>query len=127
MTERRRFPNAPDSVAAARRFALRVLQDLSGEVTEAIQLMVSELATNCVRHAESSFDISIARSKEQIRVEATDHAGGEPQLLSPAPSDPHGRGLLIVDMLSADWGIRQREGTGKTVWFTVSLREPANR
>ena len=38
---------------------------------------------------------------------------------SPKPTDPSGRGLKIIDMLSSDWGVEQSAGAGKTVWFTV--------
>jgi hypothetical protein len=87
--------------------------------------MVSELATNCIRHTNSGFDLTIIRSGPEIRVEATDHAGGTPTMRSPKPTDPSGRGLKIIDMLSAGWGVKSESGTGKTVWFTISDRSAA--
>jgi serine/threonine-protein kinase RsbW len=86
---------------------------------EAIELMVSELATNCIRHTDSGFELTITRAGGDIRVAATDEAGGKPEMRSPKPTDPSGRGLKIIDMLSAEWGVEQRAATGKTVWFTV--------
>ncbi len=47
MNETRSFEHAPESVAAARRFATDVLSaSTSHEALEAVQRMVSELATN---------------------------------------------------------------------------------
>jgi hypothetical protein len=99
---------------------MSVLDGISAETLEAVELMVSELATNCIRHTDSGFDLTIIRSGPDIRVEATDHAGGTPTMRSPKPTDPSGRGLKIVDMLSAGWGVRSGALAGKTVWFTIS-------
>jgi anti-sigma regulatory factor (Ser/Thr protein kinase) len=127
MTDTRSFPHEPQSVPAARRFATSVLSGSSPETLEAVELMVSELATNCIRHTNSGFDLTIIRSGDDIRVEASDHAGGTPTMRSPEPTDPSGRGLKIIDMLSARWGVRTDGSRGKTVWFTIAdpAREPS--
>jgi anti-sigma regulatory factor (Ser/Thr protein kinase) len=121
----RTFPHEPQSVPAARRFAINVLRGTSADILEAIELMVSELATNCIRHTNSGFDLTIIRSGRDIRVEATDRAGGTPTMRSPKPTDPSGRGLKIIDMLSAGWGVDSEASEGKTVWFTISDATPA--
>ena len=82
--------------------------------------MVSELATNCIRHANVGFELTVMRSGGQIRVEVTDAARGEPTMRSPGPEDPSGRGLLIVNMLSTSWGVEHAPVRGKTVWFTYA-------
>src|SRR6201986_1297587 len=120
MRDSRSFPHEPQSVPAARHFATSFLHGASAETPEAVELMVSELATNCIRHTNSGFDLTIIRSGLDIRVEATDHAGGTPTMRSPEPTEPSGRGLKIIDMLSAGWGVESESGTGKTVWFTIS-------
>jgi anti-sigma regulatory factor (Ser/Thr protein kinase) len=119
VTHKRTFPHKPESVPAARRFATSALPGVSADTLEAVELMVSELATNCIRHTDSGFELTITRAGGDIRVAATDRAGGRPQMRSPKPTDPSGRGLKIIDMLSAEWGVEQRAATGKTVWFTV--------
>ena len=125
MKHTRTFPHEPESVPAARRFATGVLRGVAVDTLEAVELMVSELATNCIRHTDSGFDLTITRAGGDIRVEATDGAGGRPEMRSPKPTDPSGRGLKIVDMLSAKWGVQQRTSVGKTVWFTVPDTTPA--
>jgi anti-sigma regulatory factor (Ser/Thr protein kinase) len=119
MRETRSFPEQPESVTAARRFATGVLQDVSPDVAATVELLVSELATNCIRHTDSAFDLTIIQSGPEIRVEATDYDAGAPTMRSPRPTDPSGRGLRIVDVLAAAWGVEHRSGRGKTVWFTL--------
>jgi anti-sigma regulatory factor (Ser/Thr protein kinase) len=125
MKTTRTFPNDPHSVPAARRFALSVLSGASADTLEAIELMVSELATNCVRHTNSGFELTIIRKGREITVEATDGAGGTPTMRSPEPTEPSGRGLKIIDMLSKEWGVEQRSSAGKTVWFTLADAAPS--
>ena len=125
MKHARTFPHEPESVPAARRFATGVLRGAAPDTLEVIELMVSELATNCIRHTDSGFELTITRVDGDIRVEATDGADGAPEMRSPEPTDPSGRGLKIIDMLSAGWGVEHRNATGKTVWFTVPDTAPA--
>jgi anti-sigma regulatory factor (Ser/Thr protein kinase) len=122
---RRSFDKSLHSVADARRFAREALRDLRPESLEVVELMVSELATNCIRHSKTAFDIVIGRSGLNVRIEVTDRAGGTPRVRSPRPEDPSGRGLKIVEMLSNDWGVDYHPGNGKTVWFTVDTAVPA--
>jgi anti-sigma regulatory factor (Ser/Thr protein kinase) len=115
----RTFPAIPQSVHAARRFATDTLRGSGVRTLEAIELMVSELATNCIRHERASFHIAILGSAREIRIEVTDSGSGTPMMRSPGPDEPSGRGLQIVDMLSERWGVVPEEPSGKTVWFTV--------
>ncbi|HEX5224652.1 MAG TPA: ATP-binding protein [Solirubrobacteraceae bacterium] len=114
----RAFKNDVGSIREARRFVAAALAGAPEEVVEVAELMVSELATNCVRHAGSEFEVAINRTADGVRVEVTDPAVGEPTLRSPSPEEPTGRGLRIVEALSLDWGI-ERVPPGKAVWFTL--------
>lgn len=119
MRRMRTFPAIPQSVRAARRFATDALSGRPAQTVEAVELMVSELATNCIRHERASFHITVFGSAREIRVEVTDSGSGTPTMRSPGPDDPSGRGLQIVDMLSHSWGVDPEQPSGKTVWFTV--------
>ncbi len=128
MRQTRSFAHSAASVTAARRFVGEVLQGASQEVRDAVELMVSELASNCIRHTDSGFDLTITRTEDEVRVEARDCGGGEPRARNPAPTDPSGRGLQIIEMLSDAWGYDALPGEGKTVWFRLAaqaLREPS--
>jgi anti-sigma regulatory factor (Ser/Thr protein kinase) len=124
MSDQRSFPRRSESIGQARRFVREVLGDGPPETIEAAELMVSELATNSVQHAQSAFEITIAGSGGSggsLRVEVRDCGAGEPTLRSPTPREPRGRGLRIVEALSTSWGIDPGP-TGKTVWFTMPRR-----
>jgi anti-sigma regulatory factor (Ser/Thr protein kinase) len=119
MRRMRTFPAIPQSVHAARRFAVDTLSGSPASTLEAVELMVSELATNCIRHERASFHMTILGSTREIRVEVTDSGSGTPTMRSPGPDEPSGRGLQIVDMLSETWGVELEQPSGKTVWFTM--------
>jgi len=123
MRQLRSFPCRGESVGRARRFAREMLGAEPPQTLEAVELMVSELATNCVRHARSAFEVSIELSCGQIRVAASDAAEGHPTPRSPSPREPTGRGLLLVGALSDEWGVEERP-EGKTVWFCLSRGGP---
>ena len=120
MSETRTFPAEPISVTAARRFVVGALRAGSAEMREAAELLVSELATNAVRHVGSDFAVSIQAAGGRIRIEVSDRGGGTPVMRSPGPSEPTGRGLRIVDAFAAEWGVEHHRTGGKTVWFTLA-------
>jgi serine/threonine-protein kinase RsbW len=121
MTKSHAFEHAPESVSLARVFANGAISGAPPDVRETVTLLVSELATNCIRHSQGRFELSVAQTPREIRVEATDRGTGEPVLRSPGPTDPTGRGLQIVDMLASSWGFEPLGQQGKRVWFTVDL------
>jgi serine/threonine-protein kinase RsbW len=124
MSATERFPYDLRSVPAARHFLREQLSRFSPETVEAAELMLSELATNSIRHARSGFEVSVRAGKE-IRVEVTDVGAGQPRVLSPRPTDPSGRGLRIVEGLSEQWGVASRD-SGKMVWFTLAPQSPSS-
>jgi anti-sigma regulatory factor (Ser/Thr protein kinase) len=125
MRRTKSFAHTPTSVASARNFAGEALQGALGEARDTIALMISELASNCIRHTDAGFKLTIIQTAAEIRVEATDRGAGKPRMRTPAPTDPHGRGLQIVDMLATSWGFDALPGGGKTVWFALATQAPA--
>jgi anti-sigma regulatory factor (Ser/Thr protein kinase) len=105
-------------VPAARRFVRDVLHDQSRDTLDAVELMTSELVTNCVHHAQTCFELTIDDTQQQIRIEAHDKGHGRPVPRSPTPDQRTGRGLRIVEAMSDAWGV-ELSSRGKTVWFTV--------
>ena len=109
-------------MAASRQFVGNAVTDLGTDVRDAAVLMVSELATNAIVHAGSGFEVGIERTATCLRVEVTDIGAGEPKLQSPPSSEPHGRGLRIVQELADQWGMDHGASRpGKTVWYEVRL------
>jgi anti-sigma regulatory factor (Ser/Thr protein kinase) len=118
MTPRAVFEGSVDSIAAARAFAAGALAGTPPIVIDRVVLMVSELATNAVRHAGTGFEVSIQQASALLRIEVTDQDGRRPTQRHPQPADLSGRGLLIVEKLSTAWGVEMR-GRSKTVWFSI--------
>lgn len=117
-TTARRFDCRPTAVSAARALVRTTLDGHDTELIEAAELMTSELASNCVRHAETGFEVRIT-TREEVRIEVRDSGSGSPRVLSPTPSEPSGRGLLIVEAMARRWGV-SCEPPGKVVWFTLA-------
>lgn len=114
------FPCRPQSVIEARRFVDRGLRDVPTECSALAVLLTSELTTNSVVHAHSSFDVIMERFEEKVRITVADSGGGRPTVQKPGSPDGHGWGLRIVDALSVKWGIdRATDDVGKSVWFTL--------
>jgi len=113
---RRSFEPASESVGEARRFVKEALGE-DRDDRDLVALLVSELSTNAVKHARTSFDVEISVQEQCVRVEVSD---GSPFVaLLPGTSlqsNQGGRGLLLVDRLAAQWGCRP-SAAGKTVWF----------
>lgn len=128
MNERRAFENSPDVVADTRRFVTERLGEVSRDLARTVGLMVSELATNCVRHTTSDFTVEIERTAREICVRVSDQGEGRPVIRSPDTTDPSGRGLQLVDELADSFGVDYdaarlagNETGTKTVWFVVRL------
>ncbi len=118
MTATRTFPLDVHSIPQARRFTRDTLTHVGDDVLAAVELMVSELTTNSIKHARSAFTLRIRVTPSELRVEVQDHGPGTPVLGSPAPAEPSGRGLQIVNTLSSRWGQDVRDD-GKLVWFEL--------
>jgi anti-sigma regulatory factor (Ser/Thr protein kinase) len=122
------FPSIPESVRIAR---LHVRAALGfhglGEYADDAEIITSELVTNAVQHVRDdgtgTIVVTLARvlNPAAVTVVVSDSSSQGPiRRDTPAGSD-HGRGLQIVEALSAHWGWRQEDG-GKTV-FAVLARE----
>jgi anti-sigma regulatory factor (Ser/Thr protein kinase) len=107
---------ATASIRRAREFVGRCVGGhLEDQARSDLMLMVSELATNAVVHANTTFHVS-CQVGQRIRVEISDLS-----LLMPTVDigrEVGGLGLRIIDQLSSDWGVR-RTPAGKVVWLEV--------
>ena len=127
-TSTAQFDRGPDSVAAVRRFVLGSIDGVPHSASDAIVLMASELATNVVRHAGSDYRVDVRRDSHTVEVRVVDHGGGWPRKRSPGPDEPTGRGILIVEALSDDWGSDTDASRGlTTVWFRVDTSAVPNQ
>ena len=123
-----RLPRHPASVGLARR---RVRDHLAAwghnaddpALADAV-LLVSELATNVVRHGpllEREFEVAVtALADGSCLIEVSDEGTTEPRLRSVGEWEEHGRGLHLVENIATAWGVWSRGRHGKTVWALVT-------
>ena len=122
MDEEVTLPNGPEGASIARRAMARAaeLWLLDKELTDTALLLVSELATNAIRHGTPPVRLALRLDGDRLRVEVTDSSPVLPEVGSPGPDQVGGRGLQIVQQLAACWGTQvSRTALGKTVWFEM--------
>ena len=81
------FPPDPESVGRARAYMAGLLESAGySTMIDVVTLLVSEIATNAIRHARSSFALSAIVNGATIRVEVADGATTLPGCASPVSS-----------------------------------------
>ncbi|GAA3203539.1 ATP-binding protein [Actinocorallia longicatena] len=109
------------AVEAARLFSARVMRRWSlGQAEERVTAIIAELVANAVEHAGTDVEVRLSRNGE-VRIEVADHDPAPPVMRMPDPLEEGGRGMIIVDRYSTQWGT-DRAGKGKTVWAEVDVR-----
>lgn len=117
------LPGGPEAAPAARRTIDRILRRYCTPETAArLRLLVTELATNGVRHGESDrtgrLGLHIILEPDVVRIELVDFGNGfERTTPVPQPGEEGGFGLVLVDSLADRWGVESGDST--RVWFEV--------
>jgi anti-sigma regulatory factor (Ser/Thr protein kinase) len=115
-------PCGPQAPYLARTIVARWL-DAHGQaqLCEDACLLVSELVTNSVAHADqpagAPVQISASAVNGVVRFEVEDLGHGEVRQRHPDPGRG-GLGLHLVDTLAARWGVDHEHGT--RVWFELA-------
>ena len=88
----------------ARRLARRALArwDLE-ELTDSVELLISEVVTNAVRYAERPVTLRLLRT-DVLRCEVGDDSPQLPRQRRARDTDEGGRGLFLVNRLARRWG-----------------------
>ena len=110
------YHGRPDQVSAVR---AAVAAHLAGcPVTDDAVLIVSEIATNAVRHSGSAgefFSVRVTRHQGWVWIECEDLGG--PWQCQTDEDRPHG--LSIVDALAEEWGV-DGGPSGRVVWARLT-------
>ncbi|MGW0773238.1 SpoIIE family protein phosphatase [Streptomyces sp. NPDC002835] len=105
----------------ARRLARRALARWGlEELSDSVELLVSEVVTNAVRYAERPVTLRLLRT-DVLRCEVGDDSPQLPRQRRARDTDEGGRGLFLVNRLARRWGAT-RLSTGKVVWFELPTR-----
>jgi serine phosphatase RsbU (regulator of sigma subunit)/anti-sigma regulatory factor (Ser/Thr protein kinase) len=121
-----RLPAELQAAAEARRSLEPLERELGRGLSDCVRLLVNELVTNSLRHANlvagDEIDLGVWVSADRVRVEVSDSgASFRPRQPAPHPSRESGWGLYLLDRLADSWGVDREDGT--RVWFEVE-REP---
>ncbi|WP_340376936.1 SpoIIE family protein phosphatase [Streptomyces sp. SS7] len=106
----------PAAVAETRKNVIACLE--AWGLTDAAfvtELIVSELVTNAIRHAEPPVQLRLIHDRALI-CEVSDASGTAPHMRRARTYDEGGRGLLLVAQLTERWGTRPGTRGGKTIW-----------
>jgi anti-sigma regulatory factor (Ser/Thr protein kinase) len=112
----RRFAGTTQAPRLARSLVAETLQawDRADLIDDAV-LVVSELTTNAVMHADSDVTVGLSRHADVVRLEVGDASAAVPEPRGPDSTALGGRGLVLVDRVAGEWGHRLVVG-GKLVW-----------
>ncbi|MBV1936144.1 SpoIIE family protein phosphatase [Streptomyces sp. BV286] len=116
----------PEAVRHARRFTRRILRVWgAAEDADAVLLVVSELVTNALVHTDGQVRLDLTLINNRLRVAVADVSPRTPiKPTSIGWEATGGRGILLVEALSATWGTVPVSG-GKQVWAELPLTGPA--
>jgi anti-sigma regulatory factor (Ser/Thr protein kinase) len=122
------LPGRAEAPSAARK-ALSSLNGtlhlVSEERLRDVQLLVTEVIANAVRHGsrdDGAVKLTVRADEGTLRVEVTDHGSGfDPERLPPPSTERGGGwGLEIVASVARQWGVEHDGST--TVWFEIDPR-----
>ncbi|MFG3530858.1 SpoIIE family protein phosphatase [Streptomyces sp. NPDC047917] len=105
----------PAAVARLRQDAAQQLRAWGlEELVFTTELVLSELATNAIRHAGGPVEVRLIRAG-QLTCEVSDPSATQPRMRRALLTDEGGRGLYLVAQLTTRWGSRYTR-RGKTIW-----------
>lgn len=110
----------PACVAMARRFVNQTLTSwAAGDLAYDMQLVVSELVTNAMRHGGGAVQLRLLSHGRELACAVTDHSRTAPVAATADVFSEAGRGLRLVDALCAAWGWLADGGSRKQVWALI--------
>ena len=128
-----RVATGPAAPAEARRRVRDAIRSWQVPVDlDAALLLTSELVTNAIRHEAGQAGqagqgvqavmLAIASSRGRLRVDVHDTSRSLPAVAEVPADAETGRGLLLVETLSDEWGF-YRTPAGKAVYFTLAFEQ----
>ena len=125
-----RFTAALDRIPVSRRWVVDWARRHGADAPalRTLALLTTEAVTNAIRHGPDGGDVAVSVSVEPggWRVGVTDQSPVRPSRLDVDARAGGGRGVMLIDHLSAGWGVEADGAGGKTVWFVVARAEQAH-
>ncbi|MDP9416608.1 MAG: ATP-binding protein, partial [Actinomycetota bacterium] len=119
------LPRQQESVPRSRAFVTEALRAWGlEELIDSATLVCSELVTNALLHGAPPVRLVVRRVGDQVRLEVHDGRRADPVVGRQRLMSSQGRGMALVEMLAAAWGVEPTE-TGKVVWAQVGAEPEA--
>ncbi|MGH3334110.1 MAG: ATP-binding protein [Nocardioidaceae bacterium] len=116
------LPAEAVSASRARDFvAYHLVEHQLFHLVEDVRLVVSELATNAMVHAQTPFTVTLEQDEQAVLLTVHDGSPTPPVPLQPDLLDAGGRGLSIVDLVSRGWGVVEGLHGAKSVWASFAI------
>lgn len=90
-----------------------------GRLCDDLLLIVSELVTNAVRYGRPPVRVEVWADERSVTVAVIDGSSSRPQRRPASTDAESGRGLLLIDVLSVEHGVRPQD-PGKAVWARLA-------
>jgi anti-sigma regulatory factor (Ser/Thr protein kinase) len=119
------FPGGEKAAGHARRVLAGWLADaLPADRLGDMQLLVTEIVANCVRHGrvgeDGEIDLLVMLDGDVARVEVRDTGiQVDPRLTTPDLSGGGGFGMVLVERMSTAWGVDHEPAV--VMWFELEL------
>jgi anti-sigma regulatory factor (Ser/Thr protein kinase) len=100
---------------------------MSGEQCANLQLALTEVVSNAIRHSGSDEEVILAVTPKDgyLCVRVTDGGSGlVPRPGAMATEPGAGFGLFLVEQLTTRWGMTREDGKTR-VWFEIDFAPPA--
>jgi anti-sigma regulatory factor (Ser/Thr protein kinase) len=133
---------SPSAAYQARCYVRHALESwgLRGEIAETATLVASELVANAAKAVDvtpgpgqpsaasaGQILLTLWYARQALRVEVTDASPNPPVLRQVPPDAESGRGMFIIDALTAEWSYRfLPAGLGKTVYCVLPTGGPGD-
>lgn len=110
------------SVSLTRRQVDKALQAWGhDELCDTAQMLISEMATNAVRHCTgATFSVNVSLAEDSLCLAVQDSSPRLPQVNHSDDDQENGRGMMIITMIADTWGVHEH-ASGKTVWAHLGL------
>jgi anti-sigma regulatory factor (Ser/Thr protein kinase) len=121
------LPARPAAVSAARRALLAANGGWPSTVRDDVLLLLTELVSNAVRHAElgagRAVRVEFQQGARTIGVAVFDEGiGFTAEAPHPEPDPSGGWGLFLIDRIADRWGIT-RTASGTCAWFEIECHQ----
>jgi anti-sigma regulatory factor (Ser/Thr protein kinase) len=114
-----RLSGSPEAAASARRALARLRSDLDPPLMETMRLLVTELVSNSVKHAQAGHvQLKAVVGRSAVWIEVLDEGPGFDPDKPRTPGKDAGWGLFLVERLANRWGVVQ-DGASTRVWFEL--------